>query len=391
MHHRKKDNLMKLRNILLSSAIGLATSITANAANLTSQPYGTTQDGKAVDIYTMTNKNGVSVSFISFGGVITKIITPDAKGNKENIVLGFDDLKGYEITDTKEGIHFGSLIGRFANRIGNGQFTLDGQTYNLEKNNGPNTLHSGNPGYDKRIWAVKPIVSKGSTVTASLTLNSPDGDQGFPGNLAVEVIYSLSDSNEFTIEYKAKTDKPTVVNFTNHSYFNLAGVKNSPYGVLDQQVWLNADRFLVTDSNSLPTGEIAPVKGTPFDFTQPKVVAKDIRQANQQLAYGYGYDQTWVINQSKTALQPAARVVDPKSKRTLEIATTEPSIQFYTANHLHGNVMGRDGTLYRQADALALETQHFPDSPNKEAFPSTRLDPNQTFDSKTVLKFGIQK
>lgn len=382
---------MKLKNIFLTTLASLTFCATANAATLTSQPFGTTQDGKNVTRYTMTNKNGVSVSFISFGGVITSIITPDAKGQKENIVLGFDDLKGYEITDTKEGIHFGSLIGRFANRIGNGQFSLDGKTYQLEKNNGPNTLHSGNPGYDKRVWDVKPLVTKGETVKAVLHLTSPNGDQGFPGQLDLDVIYSLSDNNEFKIEYKAKTDQPTVVNLTNHSYFNLAGVKNSPYGVLDQKVWLNADRYLITDENSLPTGEIASVKGTPFDFTQPKTVAQDIRQANQQLAYGYGYDQTWVINQGKTKLQPAARVVDPKSKRTLEISTTEPSIQFYTANHLHGNVMGRDGTLYRQADALALETQHFPDSPNKSQFPSTRLDPNQTFDSVTILKFGTQK
>lgn len=382
---------MKLRHALASSLVSLSLCATAQAATLTQQPYGTTKDGKAVEMYTMTNNNGVSVSFLSFGGVINQIITPDQNGQKENIVLGFDDLKGYEVTDTQEGIHFGSLIGRFANRIGGGQFSLNGKTYNLEKNNGQNTLHSGNPGYDKRVWAVTPLKTKGSTVSASLKLTSPNGDQGFPGKLDLNVIYSLSDNNEFSIEYQAKTDQSTVVNLTNHSYFNLAGVKNSPYGILDQQVWLNADRYLITDQNSLPTGEIATVKGTPFDFTTPKTVAKDIRDSNQQLAYGYGYDQTWVINSDNDKLTPAARVVDPKSKRTLEIATTEPSIQFYTANHLHGNVIGANGTLYRQSDALALETQHFPDSPNKANFPSTRLDPKQTFKSTTVLKFGIEK
>ncbi|MEB3766223.1 aldose epimerase family protein [Acinetobacter sp. MD2] len=364
---------------------------TTFAATLTSAPYGTTQDGKAVDVYTMSNKNGVFVSFISFGGVITKIITPDAEGKKANIVLGFDDLKGYEITDTKEGIHFGALIGRYANRIGQGKFTLDGKTYNLEKNNGPNTLHSGNPGYDKRIWAVKPLVSNGDTVKASLKLTSPDGDQGFPGKLEVEVLYSLSDNNEFSIEYKAKTNKPTVVNLTNHSYFNLAGAKNSPYGVLDHIVQLNADRVLVTDKDSLPTGQIASVADTPFDFRTPKAISQDIRKNNQQLAYGYGYDQTWLINQGKDKLQQAAYVVDPKSKRSLTVETTEPSIQLYTANHLLGYVAGADGVLYRQGDALALETQHYPDSPNQPSFPSTRLNPGQTLDSKTVFKFGIAK
>ncbi|SSS40974.1 galactose mutarotase [Acinetobacter baumannii] len=208
----------------------------------------------------------------------------------------------------------------------------------------------------------------------------------------MEVIYSLSDQNEFKIEYKAKTDQPTVVNLTNHSYFNLSGAGNNPYGVLDHVVQLNADRILVTDQNSLPTGEIASVAGTPFDFRMPKAIVKDIRANNQQLAYGYGYDQTWVINQkSQGKLNLAAVVVDPKSKRTMQVLTTEPSVQMYTANHLLGNIVGANGVLYRQADALALETQHFPDSPNQPAFPSTRLNPNQTYNSVTVFKFGVQK
>jgi len=206
------------------------------------------------------------------------------------------------------------------------------------------------------------------------------------------VIYSLSNQNEFKIEYKAKTDQPTVVNLTNHSYFNLSGAGNNPYGILDHVVQLNADRILVTDQNSLPTGEIASVAGTPFDFRTPKAIVKDIRANHQQLDYGYGYDQTWVINQkSQGKLNLAASVVDPKSKRTMQVLTTEPSVQMYTANHLLGNVAGANGVLYRQADALALETQHFPDSPNQPTFPSTRLNPNQTYNSVTVFKFGIQK
>lgn len=382
---------MKRTHKLYIGIIAMALSNFGHAASLTSQPYGTTKDGQSVTRYTMTNNHGVSVSFINFGAVITQIITPDAKGNKENIVLGFDNLHGYEVTDTQEGIHFGALIGRYANRIGEGKFTLDGKTYHLEKNNGPNTLHSGTPGYDKRIWQVQPLNTQGDTVKAALTLTSPDGDQGFPGKLDVEVIYSLSDKNEFKIEYKAKTDQPTVVSLTNHSYFNLAGVKNTPYGVLNHIVQIPADHILETDQNSLPTGKFIDVKGTPFDFTKPKPVSKDIRQNNQQLAYGYGYDQTWVLNKSNNALKPAAKVIDPQSKRTLEVLTTEPSVQFYTANHLLGNVVGANGTLYRQGDALALETQQFPDSPNKANFPSTRLNPGQTLDSVTILKFGIEK
>ncbi|MBF7682093.1 galactose mutarotase [Acinetobacter sp. B5B] len=383
---------MKARHQLYIGIIAMAIGTLSHAATLTSQPYGTTQNGQKITKYTMTNNKGVSVSFIDFGAVITQMITPDAQGNKENIVLGFDNLHGYEVTDTQEGIHFGSLIGRYANRIGQGQFNLDGKTYQLEKNNAPNTLHGGSLGYDKRVWGVKPLVTQGDTVKAALTLTSPNGDQGFPGKLDIEVIYSLSDQNEFKIEYKANTDQPTVINLTNHSYFNLAGVKNTPYGILNHAVQIHADRILEVDKNSLPTGQYITVKDTPFDFTALKTVAKDIRKNNQQLAYGYGYDQTWVLNKSASHLpQLAAKVLDPQSKRTLEVLTTEPSIQFYTANHLHGNVMGRDGVLYRQADALALETQHFPDSPNKNSFPSTRLNPDQTYHSTTVYKFGIEK
>lgn len=364
----------------------------SHASSLTSQPYGSTQSGQSVTCYTMTNNNGFSISFINFGAVITQIITPDAKGNKENIVLGFDNIHGYEVTDTQEGMHFGSIIGRYANRIGQGQFSLDGKTYMLETNNGPNTLHSGSLGYDKRLWNVTPLTTQGDTVKAALTLTSPNGDQGFPGKLDIEVIYSLSDQNEFKIEYKAKTDQPTVINLTNHSYFNLAGVKYSPYGILDHVVQIHSDHILETDQNSLPTGKLTPVKNTPFDFTTAKTVAKDIRETNQQLAYGYGYDQTWVVHKkNQNTLQSVAKVVDPKSKRALEVFTTEPSIQFYTANHLHGNIKGRDGILYRQSDGLALETQRFPDSPNQPTFPSTQLNPNETYHSTTIYKFSIEE
>lgn len=383
-----KDTLMKLKSISLGF-IAVSLSLTTQAATLSTKPYGKTEKGLDVTEYTMTNKNGVSVSFINYGGIITNITTPDQQGNKTNIVLGFDNIKGYEA----DGAKIGTLVGRFANRIGNAEFTIDGKTYPLEKNNGPNTLHGGSNGYDKRIWNVKPLITQGNNVKALLSLTSPNGDQGFPGTLNLNVTYSLSDDadNTFRIDYEAKTDQPTVLNLTNHSYFNLSGVKNSPYGILDHVVTLNADHVLETDQNSLPTGVIRPVANTAFDFKEPKAIFKDIRQNDQQLAYGYGYDQTWVINTAKNSLRMAAFVVDPKSKRTLTIETTEPGIQMYTANHLNGTVLGAEGVLYRQADGLALETQHFPDSPNQPNFPSTRLDPKQTFNSTTILKFGVQK
>jgi aldose 1-epimerase len=333
----------------------------------------------------------MSVSFLSFGGVITEIITPDRQGKRENIVLGFDNLHGYEVIDAQEGIHFGALIGRYANRIANGTFTLNGQTYTLEKNNGSNTLHSGNSGYDKRVWQVKPITTQGPVVKAALALESPDKDQGFPGNLQTTVTYSLSEDNIFHIEYQAQTDKSTVINLTNHSYFNLAGT-HSTHGVLDQVVQINADHYLPTDENSIPTGTVQPVNNTVFDFRKPKAIGQDIRNNDPQLLYARGFDHNWVLNKTSVAgvLQLAAKVVDPESGRTLECFTTEPGLQFYTSNALKGNVIGAGGKVYRQTDAFAFETQHYPDSPNQARFPSTVLNPGEVFRSATEFRFGTK-
>ncbi|TWI49273.1 aldose 1-epimerase [Pseudomonas duriflava] len=381
---------MRVINVF-GALVGLFASQYVFASTLSQQPYGTTREGLEVIRYTMKNDKGVSVSFLSFGGVITDIVTPDRNGKRENIVLGFDDLQGYEVVDAREGIHFGALIGRYANRIANGQFTLDGHTYQLEKNDGSNTLHSGNNGYDKRVWHVKPLITEGPVVKAALELNSPDGDQGFPGNLQVTVTYSLSDDNTFRIDYQAKTDKGTVINLTNHSYFNLAG-PSSTHGVLDQIVQINADHYLPTDAHSIPTGILQPVNGTVFDFRKPKAIGKDIRANDPQLLYARGFDHNWVLNKGSEpdALQMAVRVVDPESGRTLECLTTQPGLQFYTSNALKGNVAGAGGKVYRQTEAFALETQHYPNSPNQPGFPSTVLKPGEVFNSSTVFRFGTQ-
>jgi aldose 1-epimerase len=361
------------------------------ASTLIQAPYGTTQDGQPVTRYTMTNDKGVSVSFLSFGGVITEIVTPDRDGKRANVVLGYDDLKGYKVVDAREGIHFGALIGRYANRIAKGHFVLDGASYQLEKNDGPNTLHSGNKGYDKRVWQVTPLMTEGPVVKAALTLESPEGDQGFPGNLQVTVTYSLSNDNAFRIDYQAQTDKSTVLNLTNHSYFNLAG-PDSIHGVLDQVVQINADHYLPTDAQSIPTGTLQPVEASVFDFRTPKAIGKDIRSNDPQLLYAHGFDHNWVLNKSADPkeLQLAAKVIDPETGRTLECLTTQPGLQFYTSNALKGNVAGTGGKVYRQTEAFAFETQHYPNSPNQPAFPSTVLKPGEVFNSSTVFRFGIQ-
>lgn len=376
---------------LFVAALGIFASQYGAASTLSQKPYGTTQDGHSVTRYTMTNDKGVSVSFLSFGGVITEIITPDRHGKRANIVLGYDDLHGYEVVDAREGIHFGALIGRYANRIAKGQFTLDGKNYQLERNDGPNTLHSGSKGYDKRIWQVTPLVTEGPVVKAALKLNSPEGDQGFPGNLQLTVTYSLSDDNTFRIDYQAQTDKSTVINLTNHSYFNLAG-PDSTHGVLDQVVQINADHYLPTDAQSIPTGTLQPVENSVFDFRRPKAIGKDIRANDPQLLYAHGFDHNWVLNKGADpkALQDAAKVVDHGTGRTLECLTTEPGLQFYTSNALKGNVTGAGDKVYRQTEAFAFETQHYPNSPNQPDFPSTVLKPGEVFNSTTVFRFGIQ-
>jgi aldose 1-epimerase len=355
---------------------------TANAATLDHAPYGTTQGGQAVDIYTMTNDHGVRVRFLSYGGVITEIDVPDRTGRLDDVVLGLRTLHEYETLSA----HFGAITGRYANRIGGAQFTLDGHTYHLIANNNGNTLHGGPDALDKKVWDVATThVQNG--VAATLSYVSKDGEENFPGTLTTHVTYTLTNDNALRIDYVATTDKDTVVNFTNHSYFNLAG--NGSGSVADQMLLVNADRYTPTGPDQIPTGAIAPVEGTPFDFRQMMPIGARLHSAFQQMVYAHGYDHNFVLNQRPGGgMTFAARAYDPRTGRVLDCFTTEPGLQVYTSNFLNGSLVGSSGTTYRQTEAFTLETQHFPDSPNKPNFPSTELKPGQEFHSTTIFRFA---
>jgi aldose 1-epimerase len=315
---------------------------------------------------------------------------PDAAGEVENVVLGYADLEGYVIEGDP---YFGSLIGRYGNRIAGGRFALDGQTYQLPLNDGPNTLHGGPGGFSERVWTATDV-SDAEVAALQLELVSDDGDQGFPGTLTTTVTYTLDAESRLTVHYEATTDAPTVVNLTQHTYWNLAGEGSGD--VYDHELQLNASGYTPVDETLIPTGEVAPVEGTPFDFREPTAIGARIREADQQLLYGQGYDHNWALDReddgaregsdSEDALEEAAVLHDPDSGRTLTISTTEPGIQFYSGNFLNGTLVGTGGTVYRQGDGLALETQHFPDSPNQPDFPSTVLNPGEVYDSTTVFE-----
>jgi aldose 1-epimerase len=344
--------------------------------------FGTMPDGKPVEQFTLTNATGIELKAISYGGIITSLRVPDRAGRMDDIVLGFDTLAGYLKNDP----FFGAIIGRYGNRIGKGQFTLDGKTYKLATNNGPNHLHGGNKGFDKVLWTAEPIA--GSNAIA-FTRTSPDGEEGYPGNLRVRVTYTLTDANELIVEYRATTDKPTPVNLTQHSYFNLAGPASGD--ILAHELMLNADRYTPVDDALIPTGELAPVAGTPFDFRKPTAIGARINADHPQLKAGKGYDHNWILNRKGAGLQTAARVTDPKTGRTLEVATTEPGIQFYAGNFLDGTLTGKAGAVYKHRTGFCLETQHFPDSPNQPKFPTTTLRPGREYRTRTVFTFGVAK
>lgn len=358
------------------------TAAAASAATLDHAPYGTTQDGRAVDIYTMINDHGMRVRFLSYGGVITEIVVPDRTGRMDNVVLGLSNLHDYETRSA----HYGAITGRYANRIAHAQFTLDGQTHHLIANNSTNTLHGGPNALDKQVWDVTPAhVQNG--VAATLSYVSKDGDQGFPGTLTTHVTYTLTNDNALRIDYVATTDKDTVINFTNHSYFNLAG--NGSGSVVDQMLLMNADRYTPASPDQIPTGEIAPVDGTPFDFRQMMPIGARLNSPFQQMMYAHGYDHNFVLNKpAGDSMSFAARGYDPRTGRVIDCLTTEPGVQVYTANGLNGSVVGSSGTAYRQTEAFTLETQHFPDSPHQPSFPSTELKPGQEFRSTTIYRFA---
>lgn len=339
-------------------------------------------DGIAVEQFTLTNKNGVEVRAITYGGIITSIKTPDRAGAMGDIVLGFDSLDGYLAGHP----FFGAIVGRYGNRIAKGRFTIDKQEYKLATNNGPNHLHGGVKGFDKRVWQAAALPPIGGQSLVSFTYTSADGEEGYPGRLTVEVIYTLNDKNELIVDYLARSDKATHVNLTQHSYFNLAGAGD----ILGHELTIDADRYTPVDATLIPTGEIAPVEGTPFDFRTSTPIGARIDQPHPQLKHGGGYDHNWVLNGTAGNLRTAARVMEPKTGRTLEVTTTKPGMQFYTGNFLDGKLKGK-GRAYERRSGFCLETQHYPDTPNQPSFPTTLIKPGQDYKSQTVFTFGVSK
>ncbi len=380
-------------NRLLGAGLLLAAIATAGAApgprvGLQAAPFGAMPDGRRIDRITLRNAHGMEVSFIAYGGIVTSIRVPDRQGRLDNVVLGFPDLEGYLTASAKDDLFFGALVGRYANRLAGGRFTLDGAAYQVPPNEPPNALHGGPHGFDKRVWDVAPLPPRPDEAGATLSLVSPDGDQGFPGRLEVTVTYTLNDRDEFAIRYQARTDRPTVPNLTNHSYFNLGGEGSGT--VEDQVLMVAAEAYTPTDAASIPTGAIAPVAGTPFDFRRPRRIGDRLRDRDRQLVQARGYDHNWVLGEAPgSGLRLAARIEDPASGRHMEVLTTQPGIQIYTANGLDGRHLGPSGRSYRQTDAIAFETQHFPDSPNHPGFPSTVLRPGEAFDQTTTFRFGL--
>ncbi|WP_179004542.1 aldose epimerase family protein [Winogradskyella forsetii] len=346
--------------------------------------FGKTNDSTTVQQYTLKNSNGVELNVITYGGRITSLKVPNKDGKLENVVLGHDTMEGYLRDDNP---FFGALIGRFGNRIAKGKFTLDGKEYNLETNDGANHLHGGVLGFDRVIWKVTPMEGKEDSAL-KLTYLSKDGEEGYPGNLEVTVIYTLTKDNALEVSYEATTDKTTVINLTQHAYFNLTG--DFSKDILNHDVVIDADTYLPVDETLIPTGEIRKVEGTPFDFTSAKKVGKEIGSDNEQLKRGQGYDHCWVLNGEKGDMRFVASAYDESSGRFMEILSTEPAIQFYTGNFLDGTLPNPNGGTYAHRTGFCLETQHYPDSPNQEAFPTTVLHPDETYSTKTTFKFSIK-
>jgi aldose 1-epimerase len=352
------------------------------APSITKEPFGSTTEGP-VDRFTLTNASGMRVRILTYGGVIQSIEVPDRRGRNANVALGFNNLADY----VAKSPYFGCITGRYANRIALGTFTLDGVTYHLPINNDPNSLHGGTVGFDKHIWATTSF-QHGQDVGLVMKFTSPDGDQGYPGTLQTTVTYTLTAKNQIRIEYFATVSgKATVINLTNHSYFNLAGEGSG--SIENELMFLNASRFTPVDTTLIPTGVLAPVAGTPMDFRHPTAIGARIRDGFDQLVIGRGYDHNYVIDHhNTTSVELAARVVEPQSGRVLSIFTDQPGIQFYSGNFLDGTLVGTSGHMYRQGDGFALETQHFPDSPNHPDFPSTVLRPGQTYQTTTIYQFS---
>jgi aldose 1-epimerase len=344
-------------------------------------PFGRTPDGTAVDLYRLTNSHGLGATITTYGGIVRSLLVPDREGKLGDIVLGYHNLAGY----LAKSPYFGCLVGRYGNRIARGEFKLDGQTYALAKNDGENHLHGGRTGFDKVVWAAKPIHADGC-LGLQLQYLCKDGEEGYPGALSVTVIYSLSDQDEFIVEYSAFTDKATVVNLTHHSYFNLDGDAGD---TREHLLTINADYFTPVADGLIPTGEVRAVGRTPMDFTRPKPVGADLACKDPQIMIGHGYDHNWVIKRDRDGLSLAARLTSCKSGRVMEIFTSEPGLQFYGGGQLDGSIVGKQGRVYGPYSGLCLETQHYPNSPNQADFPSTVLRPGETYRSRTVHRFSI--
>ncbi len=349
--------------------------------NIHKQLFGATQSGTPVDLYTLSNDHGVQVKITNYGGIIVSLVTPDRTGKPDDIVLGFDTLAEYLAPHP----FFGALVGRFANRIAEGKFTLKGKQYELVTNAGGNHLHGGNKGFDKVVWDAE-MAGVDDAVSLRLTYLSKDGEEGYPGNLNVEVTYTLTNDNELRVDYAATTDQATILNLTNHSYFNLAGRGNN----LNHVMMINADRFTPVSDKLVPTGELRSVEGTPLDFRQPTRIGDRIEADDEQIRFGGGYDHNWVVNGEAGDLRLAARVTEPTSGRVLEVYTTQPGVQFYSGNMMPKTITGRGGMVYPWRGAVCLETQHFPDSPNHPEFPTVVLEPGERFAETTVFKFGAE-
>ena len=348
------------------------------------EPFGRTPEGIDVTLYTLTNSRQVEAKVMTYGGIVVSLKVPDRDGKLDDVVLGYEDLAGY-VQDNSP--YFGALIGRYGNRLASGRFKLNGVEYQLAQNNGENHLHGGVRGFDKVVWQASPVIQSGDE-SLRLTYLSRDGEEGYPGNLSVTVVYRLTDDNELKIEYSATADKETILNLTNHSYFNLADAGRSD--ILTHEVMINADRFTPINKGLIPTGEVASVAGTPMDFTRPAAIGSRIEEEYEQLTYGLGYDHNWVLNKEGEALTLAAGVYERGSGRVMEVHTTQPGMQFYSGNFLDGTITGKGGRVYRRRNGFCMETQHFPDSPNQRNFPSTTLSPGQRYEQTTIYKFSTQ-
>jgi aldose 1-epimerase len=375
----------RVSTFLFAALLLISCAALAPAQTVTKESFGKTSDGQNIDLYTLRNAHGVEAKITNYGGIVVSLKVPDRNGKFDDVVLGFNDLEAYE---TKNGPYLGALIGRYGNRIAKGRFKLNGAEYKLATNNGENHLHGGIKGFDKVVWTGREMRTNAGPAVV-LTYLSKDGEEGYPGNLNVRVVYTLTNNNELKIDYTATTDKDTVTNLTHHSYFNLAGEGNGD--ILNHLVTINASRFVPTDAESIPTGKLKSVAGTPFDFLKATAIGARIDQDDEQIKFGRGYDHTWVINGRAGMMRLAATAYESTSGRVMQVWTTEPGMQFYTGNFLDGTLTGKSGKIYQRRYGFCFETQHYPDAPNQPSFPTTTLRKGQTLKSTTIYRFSSRR